>query len=118
MALIQAAQLLQGTSTEVRFYGARGEDRTGEFLQSRLEQTPVKLELFKIVSGATPTTIVLSDPNYNKGHGERVFINDIGAARHMGPGDLEDGFFDAQMVQQGNVRVYHVADGDEQGQRR
>lgn len=98
VALIQAAQLLHGTSTEVRFYGARGEDRTGEFLQSRLEQTPVKLELFKIVSGATPTTIVLSDPNYNKGHGERAFINDNGAARHMVPGDLEDGFFDAHVV--------------------
>jgi sugar/nucleoside kinase (ribokinase family) len=42
--------------------------------------------------------MVLSDPSYNRGHGERAFINDIGAAWDMGPEDLDRGFFDADMV--------------------
>ena len=63
VALIHAAQLLHGTPAEIRFYGARGNDKAGEFLQAKLEQTPVKLEHFRIAEGATPSTIVLSDPN-------------------------------------------------------
>ena len=94
VALVHASQLLLGTGTEVRFYGARGDDPAGKFLQSRLEQVPVKLKQFKTVPGATPTTIVLSDPTFNKGHGERAFINNIGTAGNMGPGDLENGFFE------------------------
>jgi sugar/nucleoside kinase (ribokinase family) len=98
VALIHAAQLLQKAAAEIRFYGVRGNDKAGDFLQNRLEQTPVKLEQFKIAPGATPSTMVLSDPLYNEGHGERAFINDIGAAWNVGPPDLTSGFFDADVV--------------------
>jgi sugar/nucleoside kinase (ribokinase family) len=98
VALIHASQLLLGTGADVRYYGARGDDPEGEFLQSRLEKTPVKLERFKTSEGATPTTIVLSDPNFHGGHGERAFINNIGTAWKMGPEDLETGFFEADVV--------------------
>ncbi len=98
VALIHASQLLHTTSAEVRYYGARGNDKAGEFMQSRLEQTPVMLRRLKSVAGATPSTIVLSDPSFNEGHGERAFINDIGAAWQVGPEDLETGFFDANVV--------------------
>ena len=98
VALIQAAQLLQGTGAEVRFYGARGDDKAGQFLLGKLEQTPVKLGHLRIAEGATPSTIVLSDPDFNKGHGERIFINDIGAAWNMGPRDLDQRFFESDMI--------------------
>jgi sugar/nucleoside kinase (ribokinase family) len=98
VALIHAAQLLQGSPAEVQFYGARGDDAAGEFLQNRLEQTPVKLQHFKIVPGSTPSTIVLSDPHHQEGQGERAFINEIGAAWKMKAEDLEQGFFDADVV--------------------
>lgn len=98
VALIHVAQLLQGTGTEVRFYGARGDDQAGEFLHAKLAQTPVKLEHFRIAEGATPSTIVLSDPDFNKGHGERMFINDIGAAWNMSPQDLDQRFFESDVV--------------------
>ena len=98
VALIHAAQLLQGTPAEVGYYGVRGSDKAGQFLQSKLEQTPVKLEHLRIAQGATPSTIVLSDPAFNSGHGERIFINNIGASWNFGPDELEEGFFNADIV--------------------
>ena len=35
VALIHAAQLLQGTGTEIRFFGNRGNDAAGEFLRTK-----------------------------------------------------------------------------------
>lgn len=98
VALVHTAQLLQGTPSEVRYFGVRGNDKAGDFLQATLEQTPVKLEHLRIAKGATPTTVVLSDPAFNSGHGERMFINNIGASWNFGPNELEDDFFDADIV--------------------
>jgi mannitol-1-phosphate/altronate dehydrogenase len=98
VSLIHAAQLLQGIKAEVSFHGARGEDKVGQFLQSKLEQTPVKLNQFKVTEGSTPSTIVLSDPGYNNNQGERIFINDIGAAWNFGPQELSNDFFDSDIV--------------------
>jgi sugar/nucleoside kinase (ribokinase family) len=41
---------------------------------------------------------VLSDPVYDGGNGERIFINNIGAAWEFLPDDLEDDFFRSDMV--------------------
>jgi len=98
VALIHAAQLLQESHVRVNFYGARGDDKAGEYLQSKLEQTPVNLESLSIVKGSTPSTIVLSDPNFNDGHGERIFINEIGAAWEFGPENLYEKFFASDIV--------------------
>ena len=98
VSLIHAAQLLQGTPVEVSFHGVRGEDKAGQFMQSKLEQTPVNLNQFKVTEGSTPSTIVLSDPGYNNNQGERIFINDIGAALSFGPQELSNDFFDSDIV--------------------
>ncbi|MDR1175636.1 MAG: PfkB family carbohydrate kinase [Treponema sp.] len=55
--------------------------------------------------GPTPRTDVLSDPGYNNDHGERTFINLIGAAGEFGPEDLGDGFFDADIVAFGGTAL-------------
>ncbi|RPI42270.1 MAG: carbohydrate kinase family protein, partial [Bacteroidetes bacterium] len=96
--LIHAAQLLQERAAEVRFHGVRGDDASGKFLWQKLEQTPLHLENFRIAPGPTPSTIVLSDPSYQEGHGERMFINTIGAAHQFGPRQLDDSFFHADIV--------------------
>lgn len=98
VALIHASQLLNGPPFEVRYFGTRGDDDSGDFLRSSLDKTPVNIEGLRIARGHTPSTIVLSDPSYNRGYGERAFINDIGAAWKMAPEDLEHGFFDADVV--------------------
>lgn len=112
VALIHAAQLLHGTHAEVKFYGARGNDSAGAFLQSRLQQTPVMLRHFRIAEGNTPSTIVLSDPTYQDGHGERMFINDIGVSAQFTPRDLDASFFDSDIVVFGGTAlVPHIHDG-------
>ena len=112
VALIHAAQLLQESRARVNFYGARGDDKAGEYLQSKLEQTTVNLGNLSITKGSTPSTIVLSDPRYNDGHGERIFINDIGAAWNFGPEDLNERFYESDIVIFGGTAlVPHFHDG-------
>jgi sugar/nucleoside kinase (ribokinase family) len=47
---------------------------------------------------ATPFTDVLSDPGYDNGHGERTFINNIGAAWDFYPEELGDAFFHSDIA--------------------
>jgi len=105
VALIHAAQLLQGTPAMVSYFGARGRDTAGDFLSSKLAQTPVDTENFRIMEGDTPSTIVLSDPSYHGGEGERMFINTIGAAWDISMENLGEGFFDADMVVYGGTAL-------------
>jgi len=59
----------------------------------------------------TPSTIVLSDPSYDGGHGERIFINSIGAAWDYTPEDLDDDFFASDVVVFGGTAlVPHIHD--------
>ncbi len=98
VALIHAAQLLQGSSAKVEFYGVKGSDEAGKYLQGKLERTPVRLAHFETETGATASTIVLSDPSYHEGEGERMFINEIGASWKMGPDRLDASFFASDVV--------------------
>ena len=98
VALIHAAQMLENTGCRVRFYGGRGADEAGEYLQSSLAKTPVNIDNYKPVNGATPSTVVLSDPGFNEGTGERIFINSIGAAGNYLPEYLDDRFFASDVV--------------------
>lgn len=98
VSLIHAAQLTGKDNCEVRFYGRAGKDDKGSFLVSALGRTPVVLKDFRLIENRTPSTIVLSDPSYDNGHGERMFINSIGAARDYSPDDLDDDFFNSDIV--------------------
>lgn len=98
VALIHTAQMLEKTGCQVRFYGGRGEDEAGEYLQSSLTKTPVNIDNYKQVKGATPSTVVLSDPGFHEGTGERIFINSIGAAGNYLPEYLDNRFFASDVV--------------------
>lgn len=98
VSLIHAAQLLNGSAAEVYFYGSKGADRAGAFMDEKLKMTPLKMGLYKTGTQYTPFTDVLSDPDFEDGQGERIFINNIGAAWEFLPEDLDDVFFQSDMV--------------------
>ena len=98
VSLIHAAQLLHDQPAEVRFWGCKGEDEGGAFLERKLQKTPVLIGKYKKGERYTPFTDVLSDPDFDHGNGERIFINNIGAAWEFLPEDLDESFFNADIV--------------------
>jgi sugar/nucleoside kinase (ribokinase family) len=104
VAIIHAAQLLS-ESADVGFYVAVGDDTIGERILDIIDETPVKLSITKMVKTPSPFTYVLSDPTYNEGHGERTFINNIGAAEDFLPEDLDDDFFKSDIVVFGGTAI-------------
>ena len=98
VSLINIAQLVDKEKCEVRYYGRGGNDDAGRYLLSSLQKTPVILHDYELTDNQTPSTVVLSDPGYDNGHGERMFINSIGAAWDFKPDDLDDEFFNSDIV--------------------
>ena len=98
VSLINLAQLTGKEKCDVRFYGRGGKDEIGEYLLSALRKTPVILKDYRLIDNRTPSTVVLSDPSFDNGHGERMFINSIGAAWEYRPEELDDDFFSSDIV--------------------
>ncbi len=108
VSLIHAAQLTDPESCEIRFYGRGGNDDTGNYLLSSLQKTPVVLHNYQLTENITPSTVVLSDPNFDHGRGERIFINTIGAAWDYQPEDLDEHFFNSDIVVFGGTALVPV----------
>lgn len=99
VTLIHAAQLLTDETFEVGFYGISGNDDTSRKIRELLKKTPLNIQNYRSESvKPTPFTHVLSDPNYDEGHGERTFINNIGAAWDLTPEFLPASFFDSDIA--------------------
>jgi sugar/nucleoside kinase (ribokinase family) len=98
VALINAAQILDAKHFEVRYYGYAGNDENGVFLMDQLKRMPVNIDHLHTSHLPTPNTLVLSDPNYDHGAGERLFINSIGAAWDVSPDDLDKDFYGSDIV--------------------
>lgn len=98
VSLINVTQLVDKNQCEVRYFGLGGNDEMGRFLIEALGRTGVRLPGYRLIDRSTPSTIVLSDPVYEDGHGERMFINSIGAAWMFGQEDLDDDFFNSHIV--------------------
>ncbi len=112
VALINAAQLAY-KECAVSFYGCRGDDGVGEELVKKLRQTNLDLSHYRIQKGCeTASTSVLSDPNYDNGHGERTFVNTIGASWHYLPEEVDESFYENDIcVFGGTALVPHIHDG-------
>jgi len=98
VSMIHAAQLSDNDKSEFHFYGTRGNDENGDFINSLLEKTPLLVNNYKIINDETPSTIVLSDPEHNDGNGERIFVNTIGAAWKYSSDALDANFFSSDIV--------------------
>lgn len=112
VSLINVAQMAYKES-EVCFYGCYGDDEVGEELLQKLHQTPVDLSHYHTQQGSeTASTSVLSDPHFDNGHGERTFVNTIGASWHYLPGELDESFFRSDIcVFGGTALVPHIHQG-------
>ena len=98
VSMIHAAQMLDKEDFEVKFYGMGGNDNHAQQIFDMVGQTPLNIENYKTSSNrTTPTTDVFSDPDYDNGHGERTFINNIGAAWDFTPEKIDEEFFDSHI---------------------
>jgi sugar/nucleoside kinase (ribokinase family) len=104
VSLAHAAQVLGG-GHEVSFFGVRGGDRTGLLVREALSRLPFGECRLLLKDGPTPRTDVLSDPSFDGGHGERTFINLLGAAADFRPEDLGPSFFDAHLIAFGGTSL-------------
>jgi sugar/nucleoside kinase (ribokinase family) len=98
VSMIHAAQMLGKEYFEVRFYGMGGNDIHTRQIFDMVHLTPLNIENYKTSpKRLTPTTDVFSDPDYDNGHGERTFVNNIGAAWDFTPEQLGDDFFESHI---------------------
>lgn len=105
VALINAAQLTHEIS-EVCFYGCYGSDDVGNNLIASLRTTPIDLSHYQMENGLeTASTVVLSDPDYDEGHGERIFVNTIGASWKYTPDKIDESFYNSDIVVFGGTAI-------------
>lgn len=105
VSLINAAQLTPDISA-VSYWGCHGDDSVGDKIQRLLACTPIDLSHYRLQKGAeTSSTTVFSDPRHDDGHGERTFVNTIGASWHFLPDELDDDFFSADIVAFGATAI-------------
>ena len=99
VSLIHAAQMLGSDHYTVKFFGMAGVDATAGRIFDIVSRTPLDISNYlRTDSASTPFTDVFSDPGYDGGHGERTFVNNIGAACHFTPEMLTDEFFSADIT--------------------
>jgi sugar/nucleoside kinase (ribokinase family) len=105
VSLIHAAQMLAHLPVAVNYFGCHTGDQAGTYFRQQVARTPVGLSAVKRSDRYTPFTDVLIDPEYNHGNGERIFINNIGAAWDMRFEDLTDEFYQAHMIALGGTAL-------------
>ncbi|MBN1500818.1 MAG: carbohydrate kinase family protein [Spirochaetes bacterium] len=112
VALINVSQMMfQNYDCDVRFYGSLGNDVTAEFIKNSLYDTGVDVTGIKTFNAPSPYTSVFSDSEYDGGSGERIFVNNLGSALLFGPADLNENFFESDILVFGaTALVPHIHD--------
>lgn len=98
VSLIHASQILTEYNAELFFYGCKGNDDEAIFMDENIRRTSLKIGKYKFSNQYTPFTDVFSDPYYDQGNGERIFINNIGAAWDLLPEDMDEAFFESDIT--------------------
>lgn len=96
--ILHASQVRQSSDIRYRFTGVVGRDENGRQFRKLLTKAGFLVDDYMESDLPTPSTDVLSDPDFNGGRGERTFINTIGAAGAYGPESLPEDFFDADFL--------------------
>ncbi len=111
VSLVHASQMLCNNPAIFQFYGAIGKDETAKQILEIINKTPVSTNKFKTFEEHSPFTHVLSDPQYDNGKGERIFINNTGCASLLSPEDLDSDFYTSDIVCFGGTAlVFNIHD--------
>lgn len=106
VSLVHASQLLEAENFEVKFFGISGKDEIADKILGIVGKTPLNIDHYVSTGhNDSPFTDVLSDPDYDNGHGERTFINNIGAAMEYSPEQLPAGFYNSHIVAFGGTAL-------------
>ena len=74
MPLIHVSQMLDSGEFEVKFFGISGKDDAAGRIKNIVGKTFLNISNYQASSGRnTPFTDVLSDPDYENGHGENFY---------------------------------------------
>ncbi|WP_319478725.1 carbohydrate kinase family protein [Marispirochaeta aestuarii] len=92
VSMIHAAQVLP-EEWNIQFYTCLGDDPESERLMEDLKRFPMTLYADRAPGWPVPSTVVLSDPSWHDGAGERSFVNTLGSALAFSPDMLDEGFF-------------------------
>lgn len=100
VALICVAQILMEMNVSFRFFQFHGDDENGEYIRRLLRDNVPQIDTsrYSAVKGATAETLVLSDPRFDGGKGERTFVNTIGTAGLFTPESLGEDFFEGEIL--------------------
>jgi sugar/nucleoside kinase (ribokinase family) len=99
VSLIHLSQMLDRNDYDVNYFGMAGEDDTADLILRIVKNTPLNINNYLSTScKPTPFTDVFSDPGFDNGHGERTFVNNIGAAWDYMPDLLTDDFYNSEIV--------------------
>jgi len=98
VSAINIKQLLCKENVEISYYGALGNDNKGKKISDLLRKLDFDLNHFIVFPQETPYTDVLSDPDYDFGKGERIFINDLGCAAEYNSNYLDESFWTSEVI--------------------
>ena len=79
---------------DIRCYGKIGNDKDGDYMMKQLKKTKINTKFLEVVeNGITPSVVVMSDPAYNNGAGERLGIGELGEVENITGDILDEDFF-------------------------
>jgi len=112
VSLIHASQMLDFKEFEVKYFGTAGKDKISKKIFDIVRETPLNIDNYLTIgANVSPFTDVFSDPSYANGHGERTFVNNIGAAWDYIPECINEDFFESDIVCFGGTAlVPHIHD--------
>ncbi|MFW6303216.1 MAG: carbohydrate kinase family protein, partial [Candidatus Sumerlaeota bacterium] len=98
VALILASQVLEDCPIDIDYSGAVGDDEKGRWMLEHVKLLPLQTPDYITMPGETQVTLVMSDPAYDHGRGERSFIINLGVSEEYGPEHVPEHFFSADIA--------------------
>ncbi|WP_168203450.1 carbohydrate kinase family protein [Oceanispirochaeta crateris] len=104
VSLVHSAQMLP-SEWEIILYSCLGDDAESKRLQKDMSGFSLHFHSNIAIGLPVPSTIVLSDPEWNEGSGERTFINTLGSAMAFSPDMIDDNFFNSDIFVWGGTAL-------------